>query len=473
MSDRDADHPGDSPEEWMREAFRRLFEGGDGFDPSELAKAAGFEGNPDELLGMIDQLTRGMGQAMMGGERAAVDHAVSVAKKDAEDVTGERAQHLQSLINIASLWVNEVTEIPAPDTLPLVMGRADWARSTLPVWQEMADPVATALSNALGDMMAEHAPEEMADLLGQSKAMLTKLGTSLFRLQLAGVVGTLSQEVLSAGDIGIPLIQAETEGDVRAGFLPQNMANFSQGLEVPADEVDLYVVVRELAHQRLFRHARWLRSHLMSVLGDYARGIRIDGDRIFEIAENLDPTKPEEIQELLANGALLPERTVEQVRALERLETMLALIEGWVDHITTLATKRLPKADSVAEAIRRRRATSGPAEQAFKTLVGLELRPRRLRDASALWARIFDACGSQARDELWSHPDVVPTEFDLDNPDACISRLTGSGADITDVDTFLDNIFVDDTGPSQAPPDEPEATPEGTPDSNDPDTPTG
>lgn len=455
MSDRDPDNPNDSPEEWMREAFRRLFEGGDGFDPNELAKAAGFDGNPEELLAMIDQLTRGMGQAMMGGDRAAVDHAVSVAKRNAQDVTGDRAEHLQSLINIGALWVSEVTDIPSPDTLPLVMGRADWARATLPVWQEMADPVATALSNALGDMMAEHAPEEMADLMGQSKAMLTKLGTSLFRLQLAGVVGTLSEEVLSAGDIGIPLIQAETEGDVRAGFLPQNITQFQKGLEIPSDEVDLYVVVRELAHQRLFRHARWLRSHLMSILGDYARGIRIDGDRIFEIAENLDPTKPDDIQELLASGALIPERTDEQKRALERLETMLALIEGWVDHITTLATHRLPKADSVAEAIRRRRATGGPAEQAFKTLVGLELRPRRLRDASALWGRIFEAVGQEARDELWSHPDMVPTEFDLDNPEACVARLTGSGEDITDVDTFLDNIFGDqnssDSDPDSTP----------------------
>jgi putative hydrolase len=458
MPDRDADSPQEPPEEWMREAFRRLFEGGDGFDPSELAKAAGFEGDPNELLGMIDQLTRGMGQAMMGGERAAVDHAISVAQKGSEDVTSKRAENLQRLINIGALWVSEVTDIPAPDTVPLIMGRADWARSTLPVWQEMADPVASALSTALSDMMAEHAPEEMAELLGQSKAMLEKLGTSLFRLQLAGVVGTLAQEVLSAGDIGIPLIQAETEGDVRAGFLPQNMTSFSEGLEVPPDEVDLYVVVRELAHQRLFRHARWLRSHLMSVLGDYARGIRIDGDRIFEIAENLDPTKPDDIQELLASGALLPERTEEQVRALERLETMLALIEGWVDHVTTLATRRLPKADNVAEAIRRRRGTGGPAEQAFKTLVGLELRPRRLREANALWGQIHDALGPEARDELWSHPDVVPTEFDMDNPEACIGRLTGSGEDITDVDTFLDNIFSDPSETPDTPPNDSESS---------------
>jgi putative hydrolase len=446
MAERDGDDTPDSPEEWMREALRRLFDGGEAFDPSELARAAGFQGNPDELLGMIDQLTRGIGQAMAGGNRAALDHAIEVAKKGSTDITDDRARHLQSLLNVAALWVSEVTDIPAPDTLPLLMGRADWARGTFPVWQEMADPVAQALARALGDMMAEHAPEEMADLLGQSRPMLTQLGTSLFRLQLAGVVGTLAGEVLSAGDIGIPLMQAETEGDVRAGFLPQNMAEFAQGLSVPVDEVDLYLAVRELAHQRLFRHARWLRLHLMSLLGDYARGIRIDGDKIFELAENLDPTSPEEIQQLLSSGALLPDRTDEQVRALERLETMLALIEGWVDHVTTLATHRLPKADSVAEAVRRRRATGGPAEHAFKTLVGLELRPRRLRDAAALWQKIGDSLGPEARDALWEHPDVLPTEADLDDPDACVVRLRGESEEITDVDKFLDDIFGDTDG---------------------------
>ena len=449
MSERESNGPGDSPEEWMREAFRRLFEGGEGFDPSELARAAGFDGNPDDLLSMIDQLTKGVGAAMMGGDRAAEDHAVSVASSGASDISDDRATHLQSLINLGGLWVSEVTEIPAPDTMPLLMGRAEWARGTLPVWQEMADPVALALASALGDMMSEHAPEEMKDLMGQSRSMLTKLGTSLFRLQLAGVVGTLSKEVLSAGDIGIPLFFADNEGDIRAGFVPQNMDSFATGLAVDVDEVDLYVVVRELAHQRLFRHARWLRSHLMSVLGDYARGIRIDGDKIFELAENLDPTRPEDIQELLASGALLPERTEEQRRALERLETMLALIEGWVDHVTTLATHRLPKSDSVAEAIRRRRATGGPAEQAFKTLVGLELRPRRLRDASTLWGKIFDALGAEKRDELWQHPDWLPTEFDLDNPESCVARLSGDTENLTDVDAFLDDIFGSDTETSR------------------------
>ncbi|MCG7529158.1 zinc-dependent metalloprotease, partial [Streptomyces sp. OfavH-34-F] len=42
-------------------------------------------------------------------------------------------------------------------------------------------------------------------------------------------------------------------------------------------------------------------------------------------------------------------------------------------------------------------------EQTFATLIGLQLRPRRLRDASRLWASLTDARGLEGRDALWEH----------------------------------------------------------------------
>jgi putative hydrolase len=226
------------------------------------------------------------------------------------------------------------------------------------------------------------------------------------------------------------------------------MDAFSEGLGIPGDEVDLYLAIRELAHQRLFRHARWLRNHVLSLVGDFARGIHIDGEAIMDLAESLNPNDPDEISRILSSGALLPERTEVQDRALERLETMLALIEGWVDHITQSTAQLLPNSAKIAEAIRRRRATGGPAEHAFKTLVGLELRPRRLREASALWAAIDEQYGSDARDALWSHPDHLPTEEDLDQPENFLARMSGPASDETDVDKFLDNLFGDENPPT-------------------------
>ena len=75
--------------------------------------------------------------------------------------------------------------------------------------------------------------------------------------------------------------------------------------------------------------------------------------------------------------------------------------------------------------MRRRRASGGPAEQTFATLVGLELRPRKVREASELWRRALEATDVATRDGVWAHPDLLPDADDLDNPAGFIDRLLG------------------------------------------------
>jgi putative hydrolase len=123
------------------------------------------------------------------------------------------------------------------------------------------------------------------------------------------------------------------------------------------------------------------------------------------------------MQELLEGGMFDLPRSPAQDAALQRLEVTLALVEGWVDEVVGQATaERMPAATKLQEAFRRRRAAGGPAEQTFATLVGLELRPRRLRDASTLWGSLRTRQGAEARDGVWMHPDLLPTAADLDDP---------------------------------------------------------
>jgi putative hydrolase len=208
--------------------------------------------------------------------------------------------------------------------------------------------------------------------------------------------------------------------------------------------VQLYLAVRELAHARLFRHAKWLRLRLLSSITEFARGIRIDTERLEQLAEDFDPSNPEELREAMTRGDLIPPKSEEQLLALGRLETMLALIEGWVDVVTAEATVRLPRMDAIAETVKRRRASGGPAESAFATLVGLELRPRRLREAAKMWQEVTDAVGAQKRDDLWAQPDLIPTGDDIDNPAGLIARLTGV-AEQDDIDQAIEDLLNDDT----------------------------
>jgi len=224
--------------------------------------------------------------------------------------------------------------------------------------------------------------------------------------------------VVSSTDVGLPLGPEGT-----AALLPAGVAAFGAGLSVDADQVRLFLALREAAHHRLFAHVPWLRAHLLSTVEDYARGITVDASQLREAMPQIDPANPEAMRDALSGAALFqPEDTPQQKAALNRLETALALVEGWVDTVVDAAAQdRLPQAGALAEAVRRRRATGGPAEHTFATLVGLELRPRRSREAAAIWRGLTEARGVEGRDAVWAHPDLLPTAEDFDDPDGFIA----------------------------------------------------
>jgi putative hydrolase len=284
--------------------------------------------------------------------------------------------------------------------------------------------------------------------LGPIAGIMGRMGGLMFGAQVGQALGKLADEVVTSTDVGLPLAPAGT-----GVLVPQNVAEFAAGLDRPADEVRLFLALREAASQRLFAHVPWLRQQLMDAVHAYARGITIDREAIERgINEamsgagegGLDPSDPESIQRLLGSGVLEPEETPEQQMALRRLETLLALVEGWVDAVVAAAAKdRLPGHSALSETMRRRRASGGPAEQTFATLVGLELRPRRLRDAATVWGAMAQRYGSADRDRLWSHPDLLPTSDDLDEPMDFVARQG--------LDDELTALTADDAAPTGKP----------------------
>ena len=309
---------------------------------------------------------------------------------------------------LAEHWLDTATELPAATSGIAVWSRAEWIEYTTPTWKRLVEPIAEHVVSAMGQAL----PEEARAMAGPLIGLLGQAGGAMFGQQIGRAVGELSREVMSSTDIGIPLAP-----DGTSALLPANVRAFSEGLDQSPTDVMLYVALRECAHQRLFASAPWLRSHLLSAVEEYGRGTAIDLTRIEEALSNLDPTNMGAIQEALSGGLFEPQQTGVQQAALVRLETVLALVEGWVDEVVAQATAdRMPAAAPLQEAIRRRRAAGGPAEQTFAALVGLQLRPRRLRDAATLWGSLRDRDGAAARDAVWAHPDLMPTAADLDDP---------------------------------------------------------
>ncbi|MGA4839724.1 zinc-dependent metalloprotease [Streptomyces sp. G45] len=357
--------------------------------------------------------------------RQTVSQGTADGTKD-ESVGPADRTAVEEAVRLADLWLDDATSLPSGSGTAVAWSRAEWVEATLPAWRELVDPVAERVGAAMGDVL----PEEMQAMAGPLIGMMRSMGGAMFGQQIGQAVGVLAGEVVGSTDIGLPLGPSG-----KAALLPVNVSAFGKDLSVPMEEVRLYLALREAAHQRLFAHVPWLRSHLFGAVEGYARGIKVDTSKLEDVVGQFDPQNPEQLQDALQQGMFQPEDSPEQKAALARLETALALVEGWVDAVVHAAAKpRLSAADALRETLRRRRATGGPAEQTFATLIGLELRPRRLRDASRLWASLTDARGVDGRDGLWAHPDMLPTATDLDDPDGFVHR---EQLDFSELDKML------------------------------------
>jgi putative hydrolase len=318
--------------------------------------------------------------------------------------------------------------------------------NTLATWKRLCDPVAEQMST----VWAQALPEEARAMAGPLMAMMTQMGGMAFGSQLGQALGTLSREVLTSTDIGLPLGPKGV-----AALMPEAIESLAEGLEQPRSEIMMFLAAREAAHHRLFSHVPWLATQLLNAVEAFARGMKVDTSGIEDFAQGFNPASlsdPTAMEQLLNQGIFEPKSTPEQIAALERLETLLALIEGWVQTVVTDALgDRIPGTVALSETLRRRRATGGPAEQTFATLVGLELRPRKLREAAVLWERLTQAVGADARDAVWQHPDLLPGSDDLDEPAGFIDRVVGgdtSGIDQAIADLEKD---IDEKGPDAGP----------------------
>ena len=354
------------------------------------------------------------------------------AKGDPSVLQVERGKVIEA-IRLADLWLEDATTFPTGIRSVQAWSRSEWVEATLPVWSKLCDPIAAKGVEAMSGMfnadpaqLGQDVPEELRQALGALggggglgglAAMMRQLGGAMIGSQTGTAVGELAREVIGSADIGLPLGPEGT-----AALLPAGVAEFGQGLSVDAGEVRLFLALREAAHQRLFAHVPWLRAHLLGAVEQYASGITVDMARLQEAIPDVDITNPEALRDALSGeGLFRPEDTPAQKAALSRLETALALVEGWVATVVSaVARERLTHAEALAEAIRRRRATGGPAERTFATLVGLELRPRRLREAATIWQGLTQARGIDGRDALWDHPDLLPAADDLENPEAFV-----------------------------------------------------
>jgi putative hydrolase len=457
-----SDHPEQQPAEPDEPDFEAMLASMlGGADNPEVAKALadmGIDKIDPTTMGMIAAQLRTMFSASGPAESFNLELATDVARKtvaaEGDSSIGDAARRqIEEAVHIAGLWLDDVTDMTAPNGVVHAWSRAEWVDQTMPMWRRLVEPVAAGVSTAvvaamraqMGQLGSGEEPAAIpglpagidpAALMGQMEPMLARMSGSMFGVQVGQAVGALAGDLVSGTDVGLPLVPGHG-----IAMLPANIEAFAEGLEVELAEVRLYLAVREAARVRLFAEVAWLGPQLIAAVQAYARDISIDTEGIESALRSIDTSDPAAMQSALSSSLFAPDPSPAQRSALTLLETYLALVEGWVDVVADRAArKHLPHTAALGEAVRRRRASGGPAERVFSQLVGLELRPRRLRDAANLWAALESKGGAAARDGAWAHPDVAPTGADLDDPLGFVERFT-SGDTRDEMDAALDALL--------------------------------
>ena len=430
-----------------------------GFLPNEgqpdfeaLLKQFSEMGIDSDALAGAKSFLENMGSAKTGSDQNLIAVAalrdiakeIISAKGDLPVGTADQERLGQSLA-IANTWLDPEILFPsATATTQSAWAKREWLDESLTGWQQLIEPLAVGMADALANIISSSSsslPIEFTGEINQSpeqqdamKAMLARIlrgfmGT-LIATHLGRGIGLLANSITGANDVAIPLLKA----DSGSHLIPQNVNEWAEGLGIDLEQVTIYLALREAAAARLFANTTWLNTYLRDAIISYGKGITIDVDSITRQAEEamssgeIDINNPESLNLALNAGLFTPQQTPAQELALTKLEMALALIEGWIDHvISEVASDRIPAFNALIENSRRRRATSSPMQQLFANLLGLEVSPRKMREASAFWGEVKKIRGSDGRDKCWEDPAFLPM------PD-----------DLSDVAVFLNSVTVPD-----------------------------
>jgi putative hydrolase len=396
---------------------------------------------------------------------------------DQSPSASEIASGLEALA-VAQLWLDPKTDFTAPLAPAQIWSRSQWIDETLVGWCEVVAPLAESLSGAVSGAISGLATDALGDAFGDSfgdslggafgsqgdepgnqnanplnsfgfgpptnsdnsgnsennnpqlnpmarifnqmSNAMRAFGGVIFATQLGETIKSTAGSVTGGADIGIPLL-----ANNRPALIATNCNSWGAELGIPEAELRYYLALREVAGVRLFNNVPWLREYITASIKSYSAGIKVNIEKIQEgmsgIAgtSGLDGigTSPEALNEAIANGLFTTDETPSQKSALHRLETIAALIEGWIDEVSaSAALEHLPSLPALRESARRGRATGGPMQKAFAALIGLEISPRASRDAATFFNYLATNESISQRDELWSSPELLPTIEEISNP---------------------------------------------------------
>ncbi len=326
---------------------------------------------------------------------------------------------LEELVRVADLHVSSTTglntSIAGGILSILPVSRGDWALHSLEAYRPFLERLATSLSTA-GEGADEPA-DATTQLLGDLGKML---GPVLLGMQSGFMVGHLSRRALGQYDLPLPRLPAD-----QLLVVPANLDAFADQWTLAADDLRMWVCLQEVTHHAVLGRPH-VRGRLEALINEYVSRFEVDPEALEASLGNLDPTDAAGLQAVLGNPETLlgAMRSPGQQETLSRIETLTAVIEGFVDHVMdTTGRGLIGSYDQLTEALRRRRVEATDGERFAARLLGLELGRGQYERGATFVRGVVERAGENGLARLWATERELPTPAELDAPGLWLARI--------------------------------------------------
>ena len=410
-------------------------------------------GDDENPFGAMGFFLQDMSRMFAGGPAGSWDSAYQLAGAIANEgrvepnVDPADRVAVEQLARVAELQVAEATGRPIDAPIRLEpLNRTQWARRFLdderPLLERLSGSIGAALRAQLGELDGDG--EALADLglpqvPGLSpdallQQMMAMLGPMLLGMMAGSTAGHLAGRALGHYELPVP---RPTDGALT--LVLSNVDDFAEAWSLPREGIRLWVCLSDVAHHQVLTLPH-VRARLESLLTRYVSAFSEDPAQIEHRLRELGVmddvgSEPElEAMQRLAGepdvllGAMQSE---EQLALIPELDSLVAAIEGYVDHVLDgIGGRLVPEYDRITEALRRRRVEAGPANRFVERLFGLGLAQSSFDRGSAFVEGIVERAGEDALRRLWESDEVLPTPAELDAPGLWLARVGIESEDV-------------------------------------------
>lgn len=256
--------------------------------------------------------------------------------------------------------------------------------------------------------------------LGQLMGMIQPMTLGM---AAGSMVGHLAARSFGQYDLPIP----RPAGDEIMVLLPAIDA-FAADWGLGVDDVRLWVCLHEVAHHAVLGIPH-VRDEVRSLVERYVAGFRPDPHGFERALADLDPADPsglEAVQRLFTDPEVLLGATSspEQQAIRPRLDSLVAALVGWVDHVMdTVGGGLVGSYAQVTEAVRRRRIETSQADRFVERLFGLDLTRERVELGAAFVDGVVERAGEEGLARLWADLEHLPTPAELEAPGLWLARI--------------------------------------------------